>query len=71
MQRFPFIRTNRALCCDPSVLANVNGRCYAAYCPSDASGLTVIEILLAVNEAVSVCGMINFSRTDYSVSRLQ
>lgn len=32
----------------------------------EAYGLTVIEILLTVRGVVSVCGMLSFSRTDYS-----
>ena len=32
----------------------------------EAYGLTMIEMLLTVRGVVSVCGMLSFSRTDYS-----
>lgn len=49
-----------SLWCDWSVFTSVNGSFHAARCPSDASGLSVIEILLTVQGVVPVCGYVKF-----------
>lgn len=56
------------LCGHSSIFTSVNGSFYAAHCPSAASGLIMIEILLTGHGVVSVCGMLIyfFPRTHYS-----
>lgn len=71
MQHFPVICPNGCfLCCDWPVFTSVNGSFCVAHRLSDASGLSVIEILLAVQGVVPVCGMLSPER-DYAASCLQ
>lgn len=49
---------------DWPVFTSVNGRFYVARHRSDASGLSVIEILLTVQRVVPVCGMLSFFQNE-------
>lgn len=49
-----------------SLSMEVSVQLIVAALPLEAYGLSRIEILLTVRGVVSVCGMLSFSRTDYS-----
>lgn len=70
MQHFAFIRTHSALCVGTvqysPVCMDVSMQLIVTLLLLEAYGLTMIEILLTVCGVVSVCGMLSFSRTDYS-----
>lgn len=70
MQHFPFIRTNSGLCVGAvqysPVWMEVSMQLIVTLLLLEAYGLTMIEMLLTARGVVSVCGMLSFSRTDYS-----
>lgn len=70
MQHFPFMRTNSALCVGTvhhsPVWMEVSMQLIVTLLLLEAYGRTMIEILLTERRVVSVCGMLSFSRTDYS-----
>lgn len=72
MQHFPFIATNSALCVgtvqhSPAQM-EVSMQLIVTLLLLEAYGATMIEILLTARGVLSVCGMLSFSRTDYSAA---